>query len=395
MRAAWLTLVVFSGSLFLFRAVDVHGSLALALGTRLIIMVCFATGLGWSFYAQRASWPGGGPPAPEQVRCKSLAIRLGLVSLLLYPALMAKILPAWPSAVFNFEYLLLLPLLLLLVPAYVRWVEVRMPNPNDDYALLGQALLRQRPWCWREHRGLLLAWAVKLFFIPLMYSWLVQAIEALLDFPWLLNPTVLIAGLFAFGLSIDLLLASGGYFFASRILGNAVRSTDATWLGWLVCVICYPPFLEFFQRIKQQRDDLIWSDWLLPEQPLYWLWALLITASWMIYWLSTVSFGLRFSNLSWRGLVDCGPYRYLKHPAYLSKNIYWWLHTVPFIGFADSIDLLRNLFGLSFVSLIYYLRAKTEERHLMAFPEYAAYAARIERDGLFARCARLWQTKSP
>lgn len=101
-----------------------------------------------------------------------------------------------------------------------------------------------------------------------------------------------------------------------------------------------------------------------------------------------MSFGLRFSNLSWRGLVDSGPYRYTKHPAYISKNLYWWLHTVPFVGVSSSLDLWRNILGLSFVSLVYYLRAKTEERHLMAFPEYAAYAARIEQDGLLARCVR-------
>lgn len=76
------------------------------------------------------------------------------------------------------------------------------------------------------------------------------------------------------------------------------------------------------------------------------------------------------------------------------KNLYWWLHTVPFVGVADARDLMRNLAGLAFVSTVYYLRAKTEARHLMAFPEYAAYAARIGQTGLAARCRRLWRARA-
>jgi protein-S-isoprenylcysteine O-methyltransferase Ste14 len=41
--------------------------------------------------------------------------------------------------------------------------------------------------------------------------------------------------------------------------------------------------------------------------------------------------------------------------------------------------------GLVAVNLIYYTRAKTEERHLMRDPDYRAYAEWIERHGLFAR----------
>ena len=154
-----------------------------------------------------------------------------------------------------------------------------------------------------------------------MYSWLILAIESLLAFNWSLQPSIFIIGLFSFGLCIDLLLASAGYFFASRILGNEIKSTEKTWLGWLVCLICYPPLLEIFLIIKRQQDSFIWTDWLTPSTSLYWIWAFLIATTWLIYWLSTVSFGLRFSNLSWRGLVDTGPYRYTKHPAYISKNI--------------------------------------------------------------------------
>ena len=42
------------------------------------------------------------------------------------------------------------------------------------------------------------------------------------------------------------------------------------------------------------------------------------------------------------------------------------------------------------MNLIYYLRAKTEERHLMRDPDYRAYAAWIAEHGLFARVRRVF-----
>jgi hypothetical protein len=44
---------------------------------------------------------------------------------------------------------------------------------------------------------------------------------------------------------------------------------------------------------------------------------------------------------------------------------------------------------LAGVNLVYFLRAKTEERHLRADPAYVAYAAWIEQHGLFAHIGRL------
>jgi hypothetical protein len=50
-----------------------------------------------------------------------------------------------------------------------------------------------------------------------------------------------------------------------------------------------------------------------------------------------------------------------------------------------GLDLYKNLLALSCVSLIYYLRAKTEERHLMNFVEYREYSHWISENGLWAK----------
>lgn len=357
---------------------------------RLIVALAFLCGL-------TAQWQHRTPlhsislseSKPLELKAKVLAVRLCLLALIVFSTLMGQLFSNWPAATFNQDYFLLLPLLLLFIaPWYVRHTETIAPSGCDGYARLGQLVLGQRRWQWHEQKELLLAWLVKLIFIPMMYSWLMMATEDLLSFQWSLTPISLISGLYMYGLAIDLLIATAGYLFASRLLGNSVISTDKSWSGWLICLLCYPPLIWIYQQIKQQTNDLIWTDWLQPEQTLFWFWATAITLTWLLYWLSTLHFGLRFANLSWRGLVNTGPYRWVKHPAYLSKNLYWWLYLVPFYGVTTGYEFTRNILGLCFVSLVYFLRAYTEERHLMQFSEYRDYAEHIRNNGLFARIKR-------
>jgi len=99
---------------------------------------------------------------------------------------------------------------------------------------------------------------------------------------------------------------------------------------------------------------------------------------------STAAFGLRFSNLTHRGIITNGPYRWSKHPAYIAKNLSWWLISVPFIAGAGWMQAVQSCLLLAGVNLIYFLRAKTEERHLGSDPVYRDYARFIDRHGLFA-----------
>jgi protein-S-isoprenylcysteine O-methyltransferase Ste14 len=103
-----------------------------------------------------------------------------------------------------------------------------------------------------------------------------------------------------------------------------------------------------------------------------------------IYLLATVAFGLRFSNLTNRGIITSGPYRWVKHPAYLSKNLSWWLISVPFVAGAGWVVAVQSCALLVCVNLVYFLRAKTEERHLRADPAYRDYEAFIAEHGLVA-----------
>ncbi|CAM5283520.1 hypothetical protein TMEC54S_00767 [Thauera mechernichensis] len=355
---------------------------------RLLFIFAVLPGLFLAVRDARPHWrTTPNAPNPERLRAKRVSLMLCLLAPLLYSALLASIgLPFYGA--FLWDYLFILPVLILALPAYIRWSDAKLPEPEDGYASLGRALLGRQPWVWRQHKPLILAWTVKMLFIPVMYGSLQLMLFELLLLSPSLNPFVLVLWSYTFGLTFDLIIATIGYLCTSRLLATDVRSTDDTWSGWLVCMICYPPLWVILHAIREQADDVTWNQWLSPDQALYWVWAILIVLSWGLYWLSTASFGVRFSNLTYRGLIAHGPYRYTKHPSYIGKNVYWWLHTVPFIGVVGFGDLSRNLLGLGFVSLIYYLRAKTEERHLSRFPEYREYSSWIDEHGIFARCRR-------
>ncbi len=90
-----------------------------------------------------------------------------------------------------------------------------------------------------------------------------------------------------------------------------------------------------------------------------------------IYTWATLVFGFRFSNLTYRGVIESGPYRYVRHPAYVAKNVAWWLEYAPGLANLQSILFLLCWNG------IYWLRALSEERHLGRFAAYRAYQERV------------------
>ena len=131
------------------------------------------------------------------------------------------------------------------------------------------------------------------------------------------------------------------------------------------------------------RGGQEWMLWFEGYTVFLALWGGIIAALVFVYAWSTVAFGLRFANLSYRGVITNGPYRYVKHPAYLSKNLFWWMVAMPFLNLNDPVEGFRNCILLLAVNIIYYFRAKTEEKHLLAYPEYRAYSDWVDANGLF------------
>jgi protein-S-isoprenylcysteine O-methyltransferase Ste14 len=280
-----------------------------------------------------------------------------------------------------------------LVPLYFLWSDTRLQDPQDEYLSFGNLVLgRWDRVQWPLVRHHLLSWGVKGFFLPLMTVYLNDEIRALFNL-WtgIAQGTWSSYDLFYhLSYSTDLLFCVVGYATSMRLFDSQIRSVEPTVFGWLVAILCYQPFYSVIGKYYFQYDDNIyWDNWLQPWPDARAIWGSLIIFLTCIYALCTVAFGLRFSNLTHRGIITAGPYRYSKHPAYLAKNLSWWLISVPFISELGWAAALRNCCLLALLNLVYYARARTEERHLSRDPAYVAYALWMNDHGLLRGLARL------
>lgn len=181
--------------------------------------------------------------------------------------------------------------------------------------------------------------------------------------------------------SIDVALAWCGYIVSSRWVDNQTTSAEPTMLGWVVCIVCYPPFQMFlglYYGAPGEREILGFSNqWIVT------VFSVMMVLSYIIYMLGTLWFGVRFSNLTNRGIIRKGPYAFVRHPAYASKNFAWWCIMFPVILYNASfsgglkVAILQTL-GLLLMTWVYYLRAITEERHLSVDPAYVEYCGRVK-----------------
>jgi protein-S-isoprenylcysteine O-methyltransferase Ste14 len=285
-----------------------------------------------------------------------------------------------------------LPMLVAAVP-YLLWLDRRLAEPRDGAWALGAWLLGG-PADWPAIAAHARAWAVKGFFLAFMLSivpgnWTETLAATAAD--WRTDPVALAQLLIGIMFTVDVVFATAGYILTLRPLDSHIRSANPFLGGWLAALMCYPPFVLMADGgpLDYHQGTADWSDWLAGHPLLLTLAAFALVALTAVYAWATVAFGLRFSNLTNRGILTHGPYRWTKHPAYLSKNLFWWLATMPFLATTGlATDVIRNTAMLATTSAIYWWRARTEERHLMADPDYRLYAAWMDRNAPLARAAR-------
>ncbi len=243
----------------------------------------------------------------------------------------------------------------------------------------------------RADRVALLATLLKGFFAPMMVMWLMTSCVAAVahgstmtselglgtsfltlfnrDGFWILMKTIFF---------VDLLIFTVGYLVEVPRLGNEIRSVDPTLLGWAAALLCYPPFNSFTSRFLSSQV----SDFPQFDNPTVHI-ALnaLMLALMAIYASASVALGLKASNLTHRGVIARGPYAVVRHPAYVCKNMAWWIGSVPAVSLAFNRGFAAGMLAVASVagwSMLYALRALTEENHLRGVDgEYAAYAAKV------------------
>ena len=274
------------------------------------------------------------------------------------------------------------------VLAYFVFVHLYMDEVKDSYWHLGAFVLSfgkqgDRPLI-RDH---LLALGVKMFFLPLMFCYFLDDWYFVTNFNFVSGMSFkeLYPFLYRYLYFIDLIFVVIGYVFTARLFNAHIRWSERRWGGWVVCLICYMPFWQVIGRSYfNYGSDMTWSVWLSDQSTIYTLWGGLILLLSALYVLSEAHFGLRFSNLTYRGLISHGLFRFTKHPAYISKNISWWVIDIPFIA-ADWTQGARNCLALLGINIVYILRARYEEKCLSEAPEYREYQEYIRNKGVFSR----------
>lgn len=283
-----------------------------------------------------------------------------------------------------------IPLVIASVP-YVIWLDRFLVNPRDGAWHFGAWIAGRNDWDGEEIRHHLRAWAVKGFFLAFMISIVPGGFKDLVNMDFAAvatNPVLLASTLITAMFVVDVQFATVGYMLTMKPLDAHIRTANPYLAGWVAALICYPPFILMNNGgpLDYHVATSDWAYWFEGQTALLWIWGAILVLLTGIYAWATVAFGLRFSNLTHRGILTHGPYRWTKHPAYLSKNAYWWLATLPFLVTSGSMaDMARNTALLALVSAVYYWRAKTEEKHLLADPAYAHYAAWMDRNAPVTR----------
>jgi protein-S-isoprenylcysteine O-methyltransferase Ste14 len=240
----------------------------------------------------------------------------------------------------------------------------------------------------------LLSVLLKAFFAPLMVVWLFDHTALMLEHGGELaaqwgNPEEDRLSLFnshgfwfAFKviLFLDVFFFTLGYLIELPLLKNEIRSVDPTLLGWGVALACYPPFNGMTSVIFGGGYS---ADFPQFGHPAVHLAAnVLLLGLMAIYTSASVALNFKASNLTHRGIIARGPYRYIRHPAYVCKNLAWWIGLMPALLAATGTSLYATAmtFGSMFGwSVIYYMRALTEEDHLRSVDgEYDAYCQKVK-----------------
>ena len=244
----------------------------------------------------------------------------------------------------------------------------------------------------RDERLGLMTVMVKAFFAPLMVVFLIDHIARLLINGVGLYGVVSVPDVsaiaafnshgFWFALQLILLVDVGfftiGYLVELPALKNEIRSVDPTLLGWLVALMCYPPLNEVTSSILGWRVE----DFPQFDHPaVHIAMGLAVLVLMAIYAAASAALAFKASNLTHRGIVRRGPYRYVRHPAYVCKNLAWWIGAIPALTAALAVSALDAAMVVVTVlawSLVYYLRAVTEEDHLRSVDsEYDDYCAKV------------------
>src|SRR3989344_1317869 len=228
-----------------------------------------------------------------------------------------------------------------------------------------------------------LAMIVKIFFFPIMLQGILGHGYAIINFfshSFVFSSDALVMRralwqaynfLFYILIFLDASIFALAYIAESKSLNNEIKSVEPTFSGWLVALLCYPPFNSWFYKIRVAATPSLALG--IPKMNIILLATCLVAAllAFLLYVWASFALGYKAGNLVNRGIVNSGPYAFIRHPAYIGKNLGWLFILIPAITNVSQILLFASL------AFTYFLRAITEERHLKRDPDYVAYCKEV------------------
>ncbi len=254
-------------------------------------------------------------------------------------------------------------------PVIILQALLKLPAQikHFSYSFLGKD--SKSPWS-EEEKIVVRFGIVKMFYAPLMISFFMGNFSSIRE---MLNPESILSLFTDFRYSynkiltlmfaIDTLVFAFGYVFEAGFLKNKIKTVEPTIIGWVVALATYPPFNSTTNKLFGWYSS---EYFFFPDPVVDYPLKVMVVLGIGLYLWATLSLGTKASNLTNRGIVKTGAYKYIRHPAYAGKLFSWWLMMLPNLSIVAIISI-------SCWTMIYYLRAITEEKHLITDPDYKEY----------------------
>lgn len=167
------------------------------------------------------------------------------------------------------------------------------------------------------------------------------------------------------------------YLSDTTIFKNKIKSVDTTPLGVLSCICCYYPVtLLTYSFIQVTEENLL----PVNNPNLLAILNIIIILANLGSLIAVLRLGTKVGNLTNRGIVTEFPYNVIRHPDYSMQIIYIIATTIPLmllndVSLFNKVIMIFSTFAWIY---IYYLRAITEERHLIQDPAYEEYTKKVK-----------------
>lgn len=162
-----------------------------------------------------------------------------------------------------------------------------------------------------------------------------------------------------------------------NLLKNKIKSIDTTPLGVISCIMCYYPLTILANQFIYSYTEETMP---LPNTTTKIISIILLVIANLVILLATARLGTKSGNLTNRGIVTGFPYNIVRHPQYSMQMVCLIITTIPLFLMNDFMLIEKILYAFGTIGwiFVYYLRAVTEERHLIKDEEYQKYVENVK-----------------